>query len=119
MTDREAMQQALKALTLLKASPNIGIWCGSADDSITALSERLAQPEPDGRKLQRMRQEAWRITDAQWKDDPSLCFALGYEAGYNDAVAPRVEPRASESGAGFESLPASPPTTQPELEKNA
>lgn len=25
-----------------------------------------------------------------------------------DAVAPRVEPRASESGAGFESLPASP-----------
>lgn len=29
---------------------------------------------------------------------------------YNDAVAPRVEPRASESGAGFESLPASPPT---------
>ena len=33
---------------------------------------------------------------------------------YNDAVAPRVEPRASESGAGFESLPASPykPTEQ-------
>lgn len=26
----------------------------------------------------------------------------------NDAVAPRVEPRASESGAGFESTPASP-----------
>jgi hypothetical protein len=30
----------------------------------------------------------------------------------NDAVAPRVEPRASESGAGFESLPASPNAEQ-------
>ena len=55
-----------------------------------------------------MTKEHWRSIDPQWKDDPELCHALGYEAGYNDAVAPRAEPPAAESGAGFESLPASP-----------
>jgi hypothetical protein len=58
--------------------------------------------------MQAMIKEHWRSIDPQWKDDPELCHAFGYEAGYNDAVARRVEPRASESGAGFESLPASP-----------
>lgn len=55
-----------------------------------------------------MIKENWRSIDPQWKDDPELCHALGYEAGYNDAVAPRVEPRFGGSGAGFESPPASP-----------
>ena len=59
-----------------------------------------------------MTKEHWRSIDPQWKDDPELCHAMGYEAGYNDAVAPRVEPRFGGSGAGFESLPASP--NQPE-----
>jgi len=58
--------------------------------------------------MQAMIKEHWRSIDPQWKDDPELCHAFGYEAGYNDAVDPRVEPRASGSGAGFESLPASP-----------
>lgn len=55
-----------------------------------------------------MIKEHWRSIDTQWKDDPELCHAMGYEAGYKDAVARRVEPRSGESGAGFESLPASP-----------
>ena len=55
-----------------------------------------------------MTKEHWRSIDPQWKEDPELCHALGYEAGYNDAVARRVEPRLGGSGAGFESLPASP-----------
>ena len=55
-----------------------------------------------------MTKEHWRSIDPQWKEDPELCHALGYEAGYNDAVARRVEPPSAESGAGFESLPASP-----------
>ena len=55
-----------------------------------------------------MTKEHWRSIDTQWKNDPELCHAMGYEAGYKDAVAPRVEPRSGESGAGFESLPASP-----------
>jgi len=54
-----------------------------------------------------MTKEHWRSIDPQWKEDPELCHALGYEAGYNDAVARRVEPRLGGSGAGFESLPAS------------
>lgn len=106
-SDRKLMQQALEALDQQDYGQNTEI--------VTALRERLARPELDGRKLQRMRQEHWRKTDVQWKDDPELCFALGYEAGYNDAVAPKAEPRASESGAGFESLPASP-DKQPEQE---
>ena len=55
-----------------------------------------------------MMQMHWRRIDPQWKNDPELCHAVGYEAGYIDAVAQRVEPRESGSGAGFESLPASP-----------
>lgn len=68
--------------------------------------------QPDARALHKMMiamiKKHWRSIDPQWKDDPELCHALGYEAGYNDAVARRVEPRFGGSGAGFESLPASP-----------
>ena len=32
-----------------------------------------------------MTKEHWRSIDPQWKDDPELCHALGYEAGYNNA----------------------------------
>ena len=63
---------------------------------------------PRHKMMLAMTKEHWRSIDQQWKDDPELCHALGYEAGYNDAVARRVEPPAAESGAGFESLPASP-----------
>ena len=57
--------------------------------------------------MQARMREHWRSIDPQWKNDPELCHAMGYEAGYNDAVAPKAEPRARGSGAGFESLPAS------------
>ena len=62
------------------------------------------------KRMVAMMQMHWRRIDPQWKDDPELCHAMGYEAGYNDAVARRVEPRSGESGAGFESLPASSST---------
>jgi hypothetical protein len=57
------------------------------------------------RALQKARQEAWKKLNHDYKNEAELCFALGFEAGYN-AVAPRVEPRLSESGGGFESRPA-------------
>jgi hypothetical protein len=60
----------------------------------------------DGRTSQRLRQEAWKRLSQEWKDDPEACFVFGFQAGL-DAVAPRVEPPVTESGAGFESLPAS------------
>jgi hypothetical protein len=117
----EVMKQSLEALEVANSCvdgyyiPTGKTQLPEVESAITALRqaiEQAEQPQPDGRKLQRMRQEAWRMTQEQWKDDPELCFALGYEAGYNDAVAPRAEPRASESGAGFESLPASPNAEQ-------
>ena len=83
---------------------------------IQRLRAAIEQPKLDDRTLYKMKQamikEHWRSIDSQWKDDPELCHALGYEAGYKDAVARRVEPRFGGSGAGFESLPASP--NQPE-----
>ena len=79
---------------------------------IQRLRAAIEQPKLDDRTLYKMKQamikEHWRSIDSQWKDDPELCHALGYEAGYKDAVARRVEPRFGGSGAGFESLPASP-----------
>ena len=59
------------------------------------------------RTLAEIRQAAWNAVHKDYKDDPECCFALGFDAGY-DAVAQKVEPPVSESGEGFESLPASP-----------
>lgn len=58
------------------------------------------------RKLQIARQSDWRLINQEFKDNPECCFALGFEAGYRFAVAPRVEPPVMESGEEFESLPA-------------
>ena len=77
------------------------------------VRDRLAQPEPTGREIQKIMQSAWKAVSNQYKDDPECCFALGWEAGYG-AVAPKVEPPETESGEGFESLPA-PSIKQPEL----
>ena len=110
MKNRELMQMALTHL-----EHSIGI----SDESQKRLSElkkalrdRLAQPEPTGREIQKIRQSAWKAVSNQYKDDPECCFALGWEAGYG-AVAPKVEPPETESGEGFESLPA-PSIKQPE-----
>ena len=112
MTDRELMQMALDALENYTAGKLGGIW--DAREAIDALRDRLAQPEPTGREIQKMMQSAWKAVRTEYKDDPECCFALGWEAGYG-AVAPRVEPPETESGEGFESLPA-PPPKQPEPE---
>lgn len=45
MTDREIMQQALEALEYHVAPPSAPTWRTTA--AITALRERLAQPEPE------------------------------------------------------------------------
>ena len=106
MTDRELMQLVLDALENYTAGKLGGIW--DAREAIDALRERLAQPEPTGREIQKMMQSAWKTVRTEYKDDPECCFALGWEAGYG-AVAPRVEPPETESGEGFESIPAPPP----------
>ena len=81
-------------------------------EEIDELRAAIEQAQPNARTHHKMMlamiKENWRSIDQQWKDDQELCHALGYEAGYNDAVALRVEPRLGGSGAGFESLPASP-----------
>jgi hypothetical protein len=37
----------------------------------------------DGRAKQKMRQAALKTVDPQYKDDPEVMFALGWEAGFN------------------------------------
>ena len=114
MTKDEAMKLALEALEL-HAEQYPHMQKGYTVDAITALRQALEQPEQEltGRQLQRMKQQAWKKIRAEDKDDPELCFALGFDAGY-DAVARRVEPPEMESGGGFESRPAS--LEQPEQE---
>ncbi len=87
----------------------VGRMCHEAASALRAAIEQ-AQPDASAlhKMIQAMTKEHWRSIDQQWKDDPELCHALGYEAGFNDAVDQRAEPPAAESGAGFESLPASP-----------
>jgi len=88
---------------------------GNCEYEVTGLIRAaLAQPELNARELAKMRRSAWENVRSEYKDDPECCFSLGFDAGY-DAVARRVEPPLSESGAGFESLPASP-IAQPEPE---
>jgi hypothetical protein len=114
MTDRELMQQALHTL---EGWANHGewVWPESAleqakrntTESIAALRERLAQPEQGP--------VAWVYPEglaALKSGRPWTAYGSSGEGRIplylNDAVAQRVEPPAAESGAGFESLPASP-----------
>ena len=101
MTDREIMQQALEALE------RYGGVDQRACDAEEALRERLAQPEQE--PIAWVYQEGLEALKSgrPWtaygsKGDGRIPLYL------NDAVARRVEPPAAESGAGFESLPASP-----------
>ena len=109
----EVMQMALTAIehALLWEGDEIPVagFISDLGNAAAALRAALAQPEPDARKLAKMRQTAWKSVRNEYKDDPECCFALGFDAGY-DAVARRVEPPITESGAGFKSLPASPIT---------
>ena len=51
MTDRELMQQALEALQKIYIAPEheeyIRVWWPACEQAITALQERLAQPEQE------------------------------------------------------------------------
>jgi hypothetical protein len=100
----DAMKQALEALERGETKLRY--------EAIETLRAAIEKAQPNARAHHKMMiamiKEHWRSIDQQWKDDPELCHAIGYEAGYHDAVARRVEPPAAESGAGFESLPASP-----------
>lgn len=101
MTDRELMQQALEALET-KGEHHPRVYA-----AITALRERLAQPEQEP--------IAWvypEALEALKSGRPWTAYGSNGDRRIplylNDAVARRVEPRSGESGAGFESLPASP-----------
>ena len=107
MTDRELMQQALEALET-KGEHHPRVYA-----AITALRERLAQPEQE--PIAWVYQEG---LEALKGAKPWTAYGSNGDGRIplylNDAVAPRAEPRSGESGAGFESLPASP--SQPEQE---
>ena len=103
MTDRELMQQALEALET-KGEHHPRVYA-----AITALRERLAQPEQEP--------VAWvypEALEALKSGRPWTAYGSSGDGRIplylNDAVAPRAEPRSGESGAGFESLPASSST---------
>ena len=74
------------------------------------IKELEAQLAP--RQLLKLRQEAWKSVRDVYRDDPEVCFAMGFDAGYG-AVASRVEPPQGECN-GFDSLPA--PLSQPRKE---
>jgi len=102
MTDRELMQQALEALTAYDGTNG----ASQRKRVLAALRERLAQPEQEP--------IAWVYQEGLEALKSGRPWTAYGSNGYsriplylNDAVAPRVEPRASGSGAGFESLPAS------------
>jgi hypothetical protein len=114
MTDRELMQQALSTLEGW-AGHGKWVWPESAleqakrntAEAIAALRERLAQPEQEP--------VAWVYQEGLEALKSGRPWTAYGSNGYsriplylNDAVARRVEPPAAESGAGFESLPASP-----------
>lgn len=89
------------------------VCCGDYEKCIKACTPRgrwlaekeLAKPKPTPRQLQRLRQEAWKnIKQDEYKFDPEVCFAMGFDAGYG-AVASKVEPSQGECG-GFDSRPA-------------
>ena len=103
MTDRELMQQALRYME------SIGEMDTYPEDwaIAIALRERLAQPEQEP--------VAWVYPEGlEALKSGRPWTAYGSNGGgriplyLNDAVAPKAEPRSGESGAGFESLPASP-----------
>lgn len=116
MTDRELMQQALDALeeiNKLSIGENAIALPAEIDTAMDALRERLSQPEHEP--------VAWAYPEALEafkKGKPWTAYGSSGEGRIplylNDAVAPKAEPRSGESGAGFESLPASP--NQPEQE---
>jgi len=108
MTDRELMQQALDAIEALHvAALNVTVswetWLRGLE-AVEALRERLAQQEQepfeywnavdgwvtvtpnevlDGRAKQRMLQAAMRTVQEQYRDDPEVMFARGWDAGFN------------------------------------
>ena len=104
MTDRELMQQALDVLEDIFGKNKIDVGV------INRLRDRLAQPEQEP--------VAWVYQEGlEALKSGRPWTAYGSSGGgriplyLNDAVAPKAEPRSGESGAGFESLPASPTTT--------
>ena len=101
MTEQELVKQWLQPGAIVPVDAN------TTRILITALRERLAQPEQEP--------VAWVYPEgleALKSGRPWTAYGSSGEGRIplylNDAVAQRVEPPAAESGAGFESLPASP-----------
>jgi hypothetical protein len=115
----EAMKQALEALEELEEYQSRGVPFLSCDAAADALRQAITKAES-------VQPAAWVYpegVEALKAGKPWIAY--GFDGNgpnpdgveriplyLNDAVAPRVEPRASESGAGFESLPASPNAEQ-------
>ena len=105
----DAMKQALEALEEI-ADEVFSPYDNKLGDAITALRAAIEQAQ---------KPIAWIYPEAlEALKSGRPWTAYGSSGGgriplyLNDAVAPKAEPRSGESGAGFESLPASP--NQPE-----
>ena len=134
-----AMKQALAALENSQSYVEFDWVKNQCGRAITALRAAIEQAHGDWNEVEALRAslrehmaEIQRLRDAIEQEPVAWVYQEGLEAlksgrpwtAYgssgegriplylNDAVAPRVEPRSGESGAGFESLPASP--NQPE-----
>ena len=109
------IEDAFAALTALRAAIEQahGDW-----DELEALRESLREHMAEIHRLQSALEQgpvAWVYPEgleALKSGRPWTAYGSSGEGRIplylNDAVAPRVEPRSGESGAGFESLPASP-----------
>ena len=96
MTKDEALKLALEALETLDVGDSY-----KTHNAASALRRALEQPEPfeywnavegwvtvdadeviDGKAAQKMKQAAMKAVDPQYRDDPEVMFALGWDAGF-------------------------------------
>lgn len=69
--------------------------CQLTNDSVERQRARAAADTTPSttlplRVLQKARQQAWQELDLKWRDDPELCFAMGFNAGHT--ASPKVAP---------------------------
>ena len=101
----QALKDAIHPTGMSVHDGKVKVLVSDLHRMLLVIDSVLAWPEPTPRQLQRIRQEAWKnIKQDEYKFDPEVCFAMGFDAGYG-AVARKVEPSQEECG-GFDSRPA-------------
>ena len=110
MNDRKLMEMALDAL---EAYPQ-GWRTDKAQNVMDALRDRLAQPKLTRREIDKMVQSAWKEVRIEYRDDPEICFDLGWEAGYGAGISSNNSPRSVSEGSAFGAT--APPITQLETD---